>query len=115
MALGLALRGKASACIDISDGLVAELDHLAAASGVGLRVDPEAVPRVGSLEEALTGGDDYELLFTLPPTEATAEKCAALAAAGGIGIREIGVCEAKAGLRGLPPLGKAGWDHFSQP
>ena len=115
VALGLALRGKASACIDISDGLVAELDHLAAASGVGLRVDPEAVPRVGSLEEALTGGDDYELLFTLPPTEATAEKCAALAAAGGIGIREIGVCEAKAGLRGLPPLGKAGWDHFSEP
>ena len=115
VALGLALRGKATACIDISDGLAAELGHLAEASGVGMRVDPEAVPRVGTFEAALTGGDDYELLFTLPPGEASAEKLTALAVLGGVAIQEIGVCEAEAGLRGLPALGQAGWDHFSQP
>jgi thiamine-monophosphate kinase len=95
--------------------LAAELGHLAEASGVGMRVDPEAVPRMGPLEAALTGGDDYELLFTLPPGETPAEKLTALAVLGGVAIQEIGICEAGAGLRGLPPLGKAGWDHFSQP
>jgi thiamine-monophosphate kinase len=80
-----------------------------------MRIDPEAVPRAGTLEAALTGGDDYELLFTLPPAEATEEKLAALAAQGNVAIREIGGCEAEAGLRGLPALGQAGWDHFSQP
>jgi len=113
--LGLALRGKATACIDISDGLAAELGHLADASGVGMRLDSEAVPREGTLEAALTGGDDYELLFTLPPGETPAEKLTALAVLGGVAIQEIGVCEAEAGLRGLPALGQAGWDHFSQP
>ncbi|HET6472944.1 MAG TPA: thiamine-phosphate kinase [Pseudomonadales bacterium] len=67
IALGRALRGLASAAIDISDGLVADLGHLCDASGVGARIDLDAVPAADGCTKALaaTGGDDYELCFTI--------------------------------------------------
>ena len=74
--LGLALRGKASAALDISDGLLADAGHIAASSGVTLCIELARVPlspalqqlpREQALRGALSGGDDYRLLFTLPP------------------------------------------------
>ncbi|WP_028238670.1 thiamine-phosphate kinase [Stutzerimonas azotifigens] len=79
LALGQALRGRASAALDISDGLLADCGHLAAASGVALRIEQARVPcspalrafagEAGALVCALSGGDDYRLAFTLPPAE----------------------------------------------
>lgn len=77
VAAGRALRGKAHAAIDLSDGLVADLSKMLAASGVGAKIDIENIPlsaamrgRFGEEERrrfALTGGDDYELCFTADP------------------------------------------------
>lgn len=66
--LGQWLQGRATACIDVSDGLLADLGHILRASGVGARLTEARIPRVAgaSLENALRGGDDYELCFTLP-------------------------------------------------
>lgn len=75
LGLGLALRGVASACLDVSDGLAQDLGHLLAASGVGAELELAALPRSAALAGvdpafadilALTSGDDYELLFTAP-------------------------------------------------
>lgn len=76
--LGRALRGIATSCIDVSDGLLADLGHVCRASGVGALVDVHALPasptlRSGFDADALrmlqaTGGDDYELCFTAPAT-----------------------------------------------
>ncbi|MFB4391973.1 MULTISPECIES: thiamine-phosphate kinase [unclassified Pseudomonas] len=76
-ALGLALRGRATAALDISDGLLADCGHIAKASGVALEVNLAQVPvspalqafvgREGALQAALSGGDDYVLAFTLAP------------------------------------------------
>jgi thiamine-monophosphate kinase len=75
--LGLALRGKASAAMDISDGLLADCGHIALASGVAIRVERDRLPLSRALlaflgrrdaeHAALSGGDDYVLLFALPP------------------------------------------------
>lgn len=74
--LGQALPGYASACIDISDGLLADLGHVLKASGCGAKLEVEKLPQTAVLAELeddlkwqfqLSGGDDYELLFTLPP------------------------------------------------
>lgn len=71
------LREHAHACIDISDGLLMDATRIAEASGVGLRLNPQALPlspnthRQGeqqAIEWALTGGDDYELAIAVPPT-----------------------------------------------
>jgi thiamine-monophosphate kinase len=76
---GRALVGRATAAIDVSDGLLMDLDHLVGASGVGARVELGAIPRhddfeavaselgVDPLAPLLGGGDAYELLFTAPP------------------------------------------------
>jgi thiamine-monophosphate kinase len=76
VALGIALRGLASACIDVSDGLLGDCGRLARASGCGVVLDYEALPvseplraAVGAdraRQLALTGGEDYELCFTVP-------------------------------------------------
>ena len=76
LALGQALRGKATSALDISDGLLADCGHLALASQVRLLIDSDRVPVSLALEEflgsagaqqaALSGGDDYVLAFTLP-------------------------------------------------
>ncbi|MBX3725742.1 MAG: thiamine-phosphate kinase [Xanthomonadales bacterium] len=126
LALGRALRGVASAAIDVSDGLVADLGHLLDASGVGARIDADAVPcgelataLLGATQArtlALAGGDDYELCFTVPADRIDA--AAAAAAAAGTPVARIGTVESGAGLavvdrNGRPvPLARAGWDHF---
>jgi thiamine-monophosphate kinase len=85
VALGQALcaRGLASAAIDVSDGLVADLGHVCAQSDVGMELEVRRIPLstaaqrvvevdVAHLVTALTGGDDYELAFTAPPAHAPA-------------------------------------------
>lgn len=77
MALGKSLRGFASACIDVSDGLLGDVGKLAQASGCGVELTHEHIPVSESLVEAvgderarelaLSGGDDYELCFTVSP------------------------------------------------
>jgi thiamine-monophosphate kinase len=82
MALGERLRGYASACIDVSDGLLGDAGKLAEASHGGVEISfaelPVSEPLVRAVGEeqarslALTGGDDYELLFTVPPEKVAA-------------------------------------------
>jgi thiamine-monophosphate kinase len=67
LALGRKLSGKATACIDLSDGLALDLHRLCQESRVAAQVESIPVFRGASLERALHGGEDYELLFTLPP------------------------------------------------
>ena len=77
--LGISLRGIASAMIDMSDGLLADLGHLLDAGNVGARVDIDAIPYHEQLDAdsdpaqkwrcILSGGDDYELCFTIPPAK----------------------------------------------
>ncbi len=128
LAAGRALRGLATATIDVSDGLVADLGHVLDRSGVGARLEVAAVPRSAALREAADGaaasrlalaaGDDYELCFTLPPA-AEAEMAGRLAAID-CPVTRIGSIEARPGLRliaadgtELPPPG--GFDHFGAP
>jgi thiamine-monophosphate kinase len=116
VALGQALRDAASACIDVSDGLLADLGHLCAASGVGARIALERVPTVGDPRSAVAAGDDYELLFTLPP--AAEDRVDALAAAGDAPLTRIGRIVEEPGVvlldsEGEPlPASGGGWDHF---
>lgn len=73
---GQALRNLASSAIDLSDGLISDLGHILAASGCGARVDLDALPYSSAFERhveaeqalrwALSGGEDYELCFTIP-------------------------------------------------
>ena len=76
--LGRSLRNFANAAIDVSDGLVQDLGHICSASGVSAVIELEKVPVSAALDEAirhsshvksdiLSGGDDYQLLFTVPP------------------------------------------------
>jgi len=97
LALGMALRGMASSAIDVSDGLLGDLAHVLRRSGVGAVLEVDTLPLSDvmraqplSLQRlcALSGGDDYELLFTAP-----AERAAAVAAAGaaaGVAVTRIG-------------------------
>ncbi len=64
--LGRSLRGRATSCIDISDGLSLDLFRLCRASKVAAEVDRVPIVRGASLDRALHGGEDYELLFTMP-------------------------------------------------
>jgi thiamine-monophosphate kinase len=129
LAAGAALarvRG-AGACIDVSDGLAADLRHVLEASGVGAEVEIDALPRPPGFAAAcarlrvdperilLAGGEDYELLFT---TRAGSPDAGALGRRLGVRVAEIGrVTGARTGLRlmqrGAPRAARTrGWTHF---
>ncbi|NMF90885.1 thiamine-phosphate kinase, partial [Aromatoleum petrolei] len=124
----LALRGIASAMLDVSDGLLGDLGHILECSGCGARIELAALPlpplRACGADEALarrcllSGGDDYELLFTAPPSQR--EHLAALAAGHGLALTRIGTTTANAGellLREADghehTTAHAGYDHFA--
>jgi thiamine-monophosphate kinase len=123
--LGQALRGLASAAIDISDGLLGDLGHVMRASRVGARIDTDSVPRSPALarqplvlqrECCLNGGDDYELVFTAPADAATQVQAAGERA--GLALARIGRIEAEPGLRLVDGAGRPltfesrSFDHF---
>lgn len=125
LVLGQALRGVASACIDVSDGLAADLGHILEASGLGgeLRLDRlpgssafDGLPIEARWNLQLGGGDDYELCFTLPPDRA--DGLGDLAAHGGVELAVVGRVHQGSGLRCLDAGGtefqpeRRGWDHF---
>lgn len=125
LSLGQQLRDKASACIDVSDGLLADLEHICKASGVCAVVDSAriplsaallaSVPTRQALEWALTGGDDYQLCFTVSGDEAEKLKQAArnrlidVSCIGEI-IAGEGIIEASS--RSPFQFKKAGFNHF---
>jgi thiamine-monophosphate kinase len=108
-----------SACIDVSDGLEADLQHLLEERGLGAEVDPDAVPRPPRFTAAcvrlgldpeplvLAGGEDYELLFTV---RGSSPRTAALARRLGIEVAEIGRVVPAGTGRGA--VSGAGWRHF---
>ena len=74
LALGRALRGRATSCMDLSDGLSLDLHRLCLASGVAAVVDRVPIVRGATLDRALHGGEDYELLFTPAATQITSAR-----------------------------------------
>jgi thiamine-monophosphate kinase len=134
IALGLALRGVASAAIDVSDGLLGDLGHILKASNCGATIDTSLaidliaarahlenaespIGREQQLAFVLAGGDDYELLFTAPASARAAVQAASLASA--TPVTHIGRIETQAGLRLIDAQGKpvsgrfTSFDHFA--
>ena len=124
LALGQALRGKATSALDISDGLLADCGHIALASKVGIQVERDRLPlsnalvaflgQSGAEAAALSGGDDYVLAFTLPSVELPA------LLAAGWPIHVIGRVEAGQGVVLLDADGQditpqtRGYQHFRE-
>jgi thiamine-monophosphate kinase len=118
VAVGQALRrrGMASAMIDVSDGLSTDLEHLCQESHVGAEIEVDAIPRAQvekkpvALEQALHGGDDYELLFT--------SAVAIPAQVAGVRVTRIGQIKPSTGMQLIGKDGKTrrlkaeGWEHF---
>jgi thiamine-monophosphate kinase len=131
VALGLALQGLASACLDLSDGLVGDLTHILEASRCGARLfapmlselliahrmNNTALNPQERLSLVLSGGDDYELLFTAAPAQREAVLAAAQSA--NVPVTRIGQIEAQEGLRVIDAQGQklsgrfASFDHFA--
>jgi thiamine-monophosphate kinase len=118
----------ASACVDLSDGLGDGVRQLAAASGVGAEIDGEAIPvpeaarrwfedreGVDAIDASVSGGEDYELLFTVPARRQRAF-AAVLSLAGGVPCTRIGTVTADRRLvltrRGVPSPLPGGFAHF---
>jgi thiamine-monophosphate kinase len=127
VAAGLALRGLASAAIDLSDGLAGDLGHVLRASGGGAELELGRLPTSLTLAEhfpdddarwrlQLTGGDDYELCFTAAPADAFAIEQAL--AACELNATVIGRITSEPGMRWIRPDGGelalegAGFEHF---
>lgn len=126
-----ALRAAASAAIDVSDGLMKDIDRLCRVAGGGGRIDAAAVPLSAParvvvaagetrLEELFAGGEDYEVLATVPP--AASVEFERLAEVAGVPVACIGaVTDEGNGATAIGSdgaalaLSKLGWDHFSQP
>lgn len=130
LALGQAVRGLASACLDVSDGLLGDLQHILQASGVGARVEAPALLAMAASRPVLPalspaqqldflchGGDDYELLFTAAPAQAGAIAQAAQQA-GCLALRIGRILPAAAGLQlqdeagQVLPVQALGFTHF---
>lgn len=125
--LGLALRGVANSAIDVSDGLLADLGHILARSGVGASVEYGRLPLGEIVHDfaahpafdgcVLAGGDDYELCFTAPA--ARHEAVLAIGTQVGVPLAPIGHIHAEPGLNLLGAQGErleiagTGYDHFA--
>lgn len=127
ISLGRALTHRATSCIDLSDGLAADLGHILEQSGVGAELGLERLPVPPGMEKLadeqrwrlqLAGGDDYELCFTIPPQRAgeldqLAESC-------GVALTPIGTIIERPGLAlitgdgGRFELASAGFRHFAE-
>ena len=120
VAQGLWLRrhGLVSAALDVSDGLSTDLAHLCEESGVAAEVDAALLPihPAATLDQALDGGEDYELLFTAPPAGRLPRTVA------GVPVTQIGVIKRRRSGQpavtllspeGAQPLAPRGWEHFS--
>ncbi|HEY5338623.1 MAG TPA: thiamine-phosphate kinase, partial [Rhizomicrobium sp.] len=127
MAAGVALRGVASAALDVSDGLLADLAHISDVSGVRIEVDAQRVPRspalistageaMSAIMDAVTAGDDYEIAFTAPGD--TRDQIARVALQTGTVVTEIGRVLSGAGVVLLDSAGaeipvlRKGYTHF---
>ncbi|HEY7978848.1 MAG TPA: thiamine-phosphate kinase [Rhizomicrobium sp.] len=123
LALGEGLRGTATAALDVSDGLLADLGHIAGTSGVRVVIDADRIPLSlafkasgGSVSLAVAAGDDYEIAFTVPAAKRDDVRRVADQAA--TPITEIGRVEAGAGVALLDssgheiPVSKTGYRHF---
>ncbi len=126
--LGRQLRGLARSAIDVSDGLLADLGHIAKASGVGAELRWEDIPRAEAIASCpdralardclLAGGDDYELVFTAPPSRRSRIEAAGRRA--GVPVAVIGATVAgRTGVRVRDAKGRtvstprAGFEHFA--
>lgn len=125
VALGQSLGGVAAACIDISDGLLADLGHILETSGCGATLWPERLPASDALKELpceqrlacqYNGGDDYELCFTVAPENYAA--LLTLLREQSLAVTEIGVIDSHPGIRSQYEDGRVvkpqihGFDHF---
>ena len=109
--LGERLLGQATSCIDVSDGLLADATHIANASGCQLVIESTKLPvssalassvsRERAVELALSGGEDFELLFTLPESSSVPEGCTV-----------IGVVKTGEGVVCDRMVERGGYDHF---
>lgn len=127
IALGQALQGLAHSAIDVSDGLLGDLAHILRRSGLGASIDVDAVPRSSVMRAqplavqrlcTLSGGDDYELVFTAGPDSAAAIH--AVARRLDLPLTRIGRTQAQPGLRLVDAQGAAvqqqfaSFDHFRE-
>jgi thiamine-monophosphate kinase len=126
LAFGRLLQPLATAAIDVSDGLIADLGHLAQASGVKLVVDADSIPRSDSLRalwgdddaaivRAATAGDDYQIAFTAPPSRL--EEVMRAANDCSVAVAKIGKVAAGAGVEltrkgRILPVPRPGYRHF---
>jgi len=125
--LGQRLTGYASSCIDISDGLLADLGHVLEASGCGAHIVLESLPGdeiLSGLENhqkwnyQLSGGDDYELLFTLSPKHR--DMLTTWSSQSGVDLSVIGEIEEESGIRCKSSTGEvfdpenSGFEHFQK-
>ena len=111
ISLGEDLLGQATSCVDVSDGLLADAAHIADASGCKLVIDSAKLPlsqplvasigRERALTLALAGGEDFELLFSLPESKSLPDGCTV-----------IGVVEAGEGVVCDQAVEREGYDHF---
>jgi thiamine-monophosphate kinase len=109
----LAEHGFASAMMDLSDGLARDLPRLAAASGTGFQIAPDAIPRNrgSSFESAVSDGEDYELLFSTRKSKAATLEASWPRAFPGLPLTPIGSLCREEGLFEFP---RSGFDHFGR-
>ena len=125
LALGQRLVGIATASLDVSDGLIADLGHIAEVSRVAIRIDAARIPVSAASAKlwghdavlrAVTAGDDYEIAFTAP--ESARNDVLRAAADSGTPVHEIGGVEAGEGVTlrdekgAVIPIARAGFTHF---